>query len=100
MDVAAFQGMISECPKQVMDLAARCCWVRFLLVCFSFSFFSFPPPVLVLLTLYHTCLTETKIVNCGELEPAILGTSTQGSAVSCEVMRSSFNALIHAEVCW
>uniref|UniRef100_A0A8B9FKN9 Protein kinase domain-containing protein n=1 Tax=Amazona collaria TaxID=241587 RepID=A0A8B9FKN9_9PSIT len=28
LDVAAFQGMISECPKQVMDLAARCCWVE------------------------------------------------------------------------
>ncbi|KAM6048219.1 dual specificity testis-specific protein kinase 2-like [Chlamydotis macqueenii] len=28
LDVAAFQGMISECPKQVMDLAASCCQVE------------------------------------------------------------------------
>ncbi|KAM6193182.1 dual specificity testis-specific protein kinase 2-like [Sarcoramphus papa] len=28
LDVAAFQGMISECPKQVMDLAASCCRVE------------------------------------------------------------------------
>ncbi|NXX47471.1 TESK2 kinase, partial [Tricholaema leucomelas] len=28
LDVAAFQGMIGECPKQVMDLAASCCRVE------------------------------------------------------------------------
>ncbi|XP_010170820.1 dual specificity testis-specific protein kinase 2-like [Antrostomus carolinensis] len=28
LDVNAFQGMISECPKQVMDLAASCCRVE------------------------------------------------------------------------
>uniref|UniRef100_A0A8B9MPH0 Protein kinase domain-containing protein n=1 Tax=Accipiter nisus TaxID=211598 RepID=A0A8B9MPH0_9AVES len=28
LDVAAFQGMISECPKRVIDLAASCCWVE------------------------------------------------------------------------
>uniref|UniRef100_U3II87 Protein kinase domain-containing protein n=2 Tax=Anas TaxID=8835 RepID=U3II87_ANAPP len=28
LDVAAFQGMISECPRQVMDLAASCCRVE------------------------------------------------------------------------
>ncbi|KAM6047449.1 dual specificity testis-specific protein kinase 1-like isoform 4-T4 [Theristicus caerulescens] len=28
LDVAAFQGMISECPKRVMDLAASCCRVE------------------------------------------------------------------------
>ncbi|XP_054249475.1 dual specificity testis-specific protein kinase 1-like [Indicator indicator] len=28
LDVAAFQGMIGECPKQVMDLAVSCCWVE------------------------------------------------------------------------
>ncbi|XP_010219019.1 PREDICTED: dual specificity testis-specific protein kinase 2-like isoform X2 [Tinamus guttatus] len=28
LDVTAFQGMISECPKQVMDLAACCCRVE------------------------------------------------------------------------
>jgi len=39
LDVAAFEGMISECPKRVMDLAASCCRVRFLLI--SFFFFNF-----------------------------------------------------------
>ncbi|KAI6062238.1 Dual specificity testis-specific protein kinase 2-like protein [Aix galericulata] len=28
LDVAAFQGMISECPRRVMDLAASCCQVE------------------------------------------------------------------------
>ncbi|XP_071622462.1 dual specificity testis-specific protein kinase 2-like [Heliangelus exortis] len=28
LDVAAFQGMISECPKRVMDLTASCCRVE------------------------------------------------------------------------
>ncbi|NWY56303.1 TESK1 kinase, partial [Chionis minor] len=28
LDVAAFQGMISECPKRVVDLAASCCRVE------------------------------------------------------------------------
>ncbi|XP_064892316.1 dual specificity testis-specific protein kinase 1 isoform X3 [Columba livia] len=28
LDVAAFQGMISECPKRLMDLAASCCRVE------------------------------------------------------------------------
>ncbi|XP_039362887.1 dual specificity testis-specific protein kinase 1-like isoform X2 [Mauremys reevesii] len=28
LDVAAFQGMISECPKRVLDLAASCCRVE------------------------------------------------------------------------
>nr|XP_038020957.1 dual specificity testis-specific protein kinase 2 isoform X4 [Anas platyrhynchos] len=32
LDVAAFQGMISECPRQVMDLAASCCRVSSLVI--------------------------------------------------------------------
>lgn len=44
LDVAAFQGMISECPKRVLDLAAGCCRVRFLL-CFFFGFIGFVSPL-------------------------------------------------------
>uniref|UniRef100_A0A8C3CVS1 Protein kinase domain-containing protein n=1 Tax=Cairina moschata TaxID=8855 RepID=A0A8C3CVS1_CAIMO len=32
LDVAAFQGMISECPRRVMDLAASCCRVSSLVI--------------------------------------------------------------------
>ncbi|KAM6243829.1 dual specificity testis-specific protein kinase 1-like isoform 2-T3 [Porphyrio hochstetteri] len=49
LDVAAFQGMISECPKRVMDVAATCCRVRLLLGFVLFGVF--------FLLFYWICVT-------------------------------------------